>query len=246
MIKAIETKYKGYKFRSRLEARWAVFFDALGIKWEYEKEGFDLEEAGWYLPDFWLPDKQVWVEVKPRAPSESEGEKMRLLVAGTECYGGIFLTNIPESINDLRIERKAYEKNEPGYSAFQSDVPIEAKDAYLGFGEPEAIFKEKSFRHVECPVCGGEYVHFGAPIYQETDDYDAWEGRGSAIRIPMWCELEWHSWEVIFGFHKGYTFTRIENLTVMSDCLMTWLADGNQELVLTSLVAARSARFETR
>lgn len=54
-LKPIETKYKGYRFRSRLEARWAVFFDALGIAWEYEKEGFDLGEAGWYLPDFWLP-----------------------------------------------------------------------------------------------------------------------------------------------------------------------------------------------
>jgi len=39
-IKAIETVYNGYKFRSRLEARWAVFFDALGIEYEYEKEGF--------------------------------------------------------------------------------------------------------------------------------------------------------------------------------------------------------------
>ncbi len=39
-FKAIETLYKGYRFRSRLEARWAVFFDALGLKWEYEKEGF--------------------------------------------------------------------------------------------------------------------------------------------------------------------------------------------------------------
>lgn len=27
-IKAIDTYYKGYRFRSRLEARWAVFFDA--------------------------------------------------------------------------------------------------------------------------------------------------------------------------------------------------------------------------
>jgi hypothetical protein len=32
-IVAIPTRYKGYHFRSRLEARWAVFFDALGIKW---------------------------------------------------------------------------------------------------------------------------------------------------------------------------------------------------------------------
>ena len=47
MIKAIETQYKGYRFRSRLEARWAVFFDALQVRWDYELEGFDLGEMGW-------------------------------------------------------------------------------------------------------------------------------------------------------------------------------------------------------
>jgi hypothetical protein len=31
MLQAIETFYRGYRFRSRLEARWAVLFDALGI-----------------------------------------------------------------------------------------------------------------------------------------------------------------------------------------------------------------------
>ena len=42
-IKAIETMYKGYHFRSRLEARWAVFFDTLGIPWKYENEGYEKE-----------------------------------------------------------------------------------------------------------------------------------------------------------------------------------------------------------
>ena len=51
-MKAIETIYKGYRFRSRLEARWAVFFDALGIDWQYEVEGFELDNGEWYLPDF--------------------------------------------------------------------------------------------------------------------------------------------------------------------------------------------------
>lgn len=51
-IKPIETLYKGYRFRSRLEARWAVFFDALGVKWEYEPEGFELPSGKRYLPDF--------------------------------------------------------------------------------------------------------------------------------------------------------------------------------------------------
>lgn len=63
-LKAIETHYQGCLFRSRLEARWAVFFDALDIPWEYEKEGYDLGEAGWYLPDFWLPQQQCFFETK--------------------------------------------------------------------------------------------------------------------------------------------------------------------------------------
>ena len=67
MIKAIETRYKGYRFRSRLEARWAVFFEALGLKWEYEPEGFHTLE-GPYLPDFRVTTPQgkpIWYEIKP-------------------------------------------------------------------------------------------------------------------------------------------------------------------------------------
>lgn len=67
-VKAIETQYKGYRFRSRLEARWAVFFDALGLKWEYEPEGFELGAGVRYLPDFRVTSPQgivQWYEIKP-------------------------------------------------------------------------------------------------------------------------------------------------------------------------------------
>lgn len=80
-MQPVETRYRGYRFRSRLEARWAVFFDALGIKWEYEAEGFDLGALGWYLPDFWLVDMKMWVEVKPEAASPLEKEKVYKLSA---------------------------------------------------------------------------------------------------------------------------------------------------------------------
>jgi hypothetical protein len=64
----IETEYKGYKFRSRLEARWAVYFDAIGLQWQYEIEGFHLTNGDYYLPDFKITtiNKQTWwVEIKP-------------------------------------------------------------------------------------------------------------------------------------------------------------------------------------
>ncbi len=66
-IKAIPTEYKGYRMRSRLEARWAVFFDALELDWEYEAEGLLLPNGVKYLPDFLLhiPDSiSLFVEVK--------------------------------------------------------------------------------------------------------------------------------------------------------------------------------------
>jgi hypothetical protein len=77
-IRAIETEYQGYRFRSRLEARWAVYFDALGLRWDYEREGFDLDGT-YYLPDFWLPQVRMWAEVKPGAFEEDELRKAALL-----------------------------------------------------------------------------------------------------------------------------------------------------------------------
>lgn len=71
-FQAIPTRYRGYHFRSRAEARWAVFFDAAGIKFEYEPEGIKFGDGTCYLPDFWLPEFQMWFEVKGRDPSNEE------------------------------------------------------------------------------------------------------------------------------------------------------------------------------
>lgn len=62
-IKPIETLYNGYKFRSRLEARWAIFFDAIGLKYEYEMEGYNMDGLR-YLPDFYIPSLDRWFEIK--------------------------------------------------------------------------------------------------------------------------------------------------------------------------------------
>lgn len=82
-IKPIATQYKGYRFRSRLEARWAVFFDALGIEWQYEAEFYDLGAAGGYIPDFWFPKHKAWAEVKPTNLGFSELMKCFALAYGT-------------------------------------------------------------------------------------------------------------------------------------------------------------------
>lgn len=53
--KAIPTVYKGIQMRSRLEARWAAFFDFYQLKWQYEP--FDCD--GW-IPDFLVETKREW------------------------------------------------------------------------------------------------------------------------------------------------------------------------------------------
>lgn len=57
------TLYRDTMFRSRLEARWAAFFDLAGWRWDYEPCDFD----GW-TPDFRLNGvESIYAEVKPIA-----------------------------------------------------------------------------------------------------------------------------------------------------------------------------------
>lgn len=98
-MKAIQTRYGGCRFRSRLEARYAVLFDTLGIKWDYEPEGFEFPDGRRYLPDFWLhvPGKEgwgYWVEIKPLTPDAHEFELMKR-VSKASGHHGWFLVGTP-------------------------------------------------------------------------------------------------------------------------------------------------------
>lgn len=112
-IKAIETVYAGHRFRSRLEARWAVFFDAMGISWQYEAQGYELADrlgvldtTGTisYLPDFWLPEFELHAEVKGSLNDDELARTLTLAAALSSptggCGGGhdsLILGPIPEA-----------------------------------------------------------------------------------------------------------------------------------------------------
>lgn len=116
MIQAIETVYNGYRMRSRLEARWAVFFDAMGTKYEYEKEGFDLDGI-WYLPDFWLPELSLWVEIKPTAATDGEKKKAYLLAEKLNANACIVQGNPWVSTIELDLGKEIYPILEKDYKA---------------------------------------------------------------------------------------------------------------------------------
>lgn len=126
-IRSLPTTYDGVTFRSRLEARWAVFFDALGIEWVYEAEGFELSTGEWYLPDFWLPTfgGGMFVEVKPIGGDFSKARQL-----GADLGKAVwFAAGVPA----VRV----YTYNEPGHG---DSVGIPNADRAEGedrmYGEP--------------------------------------------------------------------------------------------------------------
>lgn len=140
-LKAIETIYAGHRFRSRLEARWAVFYDALGIPWNYEKEGYDLGPAGLYLPDFWLPEQKCWVEIKGDEPTPQESAKAEALSNATEKSVFIFFGPIP-------------------YPDPDTDN-LEFGEGAWGFIMSEAgIYWDNYLRWTRCLNCGALNVNF--------------------------------------------------------------------------------------
>ncbi|GHP00651.1 hypothetical protein KSF_106980 [Reticulibacter mediterranei] len=104
LLAAKPTIYGPYTFRSQLEARWAYFFDLLGIRYRYEPKLFCLRSDLWYLPDFWLPDHRCFVEIKGEQPEQRE--KMRLLARKVRVNVYTFFGDV--GVPDVACRRGAY------------------------------------------------------------------------------------------------------------------------------------------
>jgi len=82
-LTAIETTYNGIVFRSRMEARWAMFMDALGIAYEYEPDAFRIGGIS-YLPDFFIPHMDSFLEIKNPVMAESGRAKAEALAMASK------------------------------------------------------------------------------------------------------------------------------------------------------------------
>ncbi len=91
---SVPTLYKGIQFRSRLEARWAIFFDELGIEWDYEPETFQTK-YGYYMPDFFLPSINRWFIVKGKVLKNDEREKVEDVCVLTDSSAIIACGGLP-------------------------------------------------------------------------------------------------------------------------------------------------------
>ena len=162
-ITAINTEYNGYLFRSRIEARWAVFFDHVGLKYEYEKEGINLPFNGYYLPDFWLPELNIYIEVKGTYPTKIEKGKAQELAIESGCLVAILFGGIPSPDEDWW--RDHFEDYEGNYMLTFVDPSRYEYDEESGCPFPEFTqsFNSKNIGHtwgyndsfMLCDCCGG-------------------------------------------------------------------------------------------
>lgn len=91
-IVSIPTQYAGVNFRSRLEAKWAAFFDI--VKWDWEYEPCDFK--GW-IPDFVIQgEKPIFVEVKPIMKGERSFEAEADIERADIAYEALILGVSPQ------------------------------------------------------------------------------------------------------------------------------------------------------
>ena len=132
-MKPVDTEFRGYLFRSRLEARWAIFFDACGVDWEYEPEGYDLGEGLCYVPTFLLHvvdgrcGGDLFVDVKERM-TDLDALKINLFAKqgmppegeyGKSSTAVLVVGRLPEGDSEPEISndicQRAYDHEKPGF-----------------------------------------------------------------------------------------------------------------------------------
>lgn len=208
-MKAIETFYHGYHFRSRTEARWAVFFDALNVPYRYEMEGYDLDRV-WYLPDFWLPQQKCWVEVKPEKPNDEEALKASLLSIYTKTPVYIFFGDIwvPDrqckSAHKYDFSLKAAPDEQGirrGVLPFRLDAPNYIIALFYNFVRHGIYFLRESDQHLYCLYSDKLEDKLSSKLISEL-------GKHKEELIHLLSVKEGWTWTLLnaenFYYHDGY------------------------------------------
>jgi len=151
-----ETIYNGYRFRSRLEARWAVFFDKLRIPYQYEPEAFVCEDGSQYTPDFFLPNsylrdkdmKGLYLEIKYFGWNDPS-QRLYLHRIGTAMPNRnlVLICGDPVDATNTYEMKEGNEELSPGWDNYMMIVYCEK------CGVLKASF---SIQYMYCPCCDGK------------------------------------------------------------------------------------------
>ncbi len=167
-IKPIATRYGGLLFRSRLEARWALFFDRLHIPWEYEPQGFDVGGRP-YLPDFLLGlGRILWAEVKPSVGADPDGEERwrSFLDAQPEGTRGVLLTPMTGQGQQFLTVEKCGERGDFQLAEDECHMWLSCSEGYhfdlQQLGSTAGCAQCGETR--TCSSCDGTGLHKGGPV----------------------------------------------------------------------------------
>lgn len=193
-IKPIETVYNGYRFRSRLEARWAVFFDAAGIPYEYEPQGFILSDGTKYLPDFYLPWFKAFVEIKPQsikldedALAKAEEKCTLLFTDGPDC---IVLLCFGDPV-DMDIEVNCIAVHEPPFNGPITEPWCDQAAFIEG-----ATFDNEEWGYSKHCIS----IIVGIPNY--TDDIGITTSKGPNVLPGEFCGIAIDSRHRLYGYRS--------------------------------------------
>lgn len=88
----VKTYHNGIKMRSGLENRVANLLDTMKIKYEYEPKYFKLTNGSLYVPDFYLTDMKLFVEVKPFIEEDKANIKKMVCLCNDNKIEGLIIT----------------------------------------------------------------------------------------------------------------------------------------------------------
>jgi hypothetical protein len=172
--KAHPTFYGDVQFRSRLEARWAAWFDIAGWRWEYEPS----DDKGW-VPDFVLPASGIAVEVKP---IEWASKAQAILEIGARTD----LAKVRESTRMFVLVLGSF------------PIVIDSYEPIIG------MVVSKAIEHETCPIMGAKLVRGRNCLFDmrldDQDDYGAWFGSGEFMfrneRDPVHGDTLANAWRL--------------------------------------------------
>jgi hypothetical protein len=260
MLKAIETIYNGNKFRSRLEARWAVFFSNLNIDYLYELEGFDLN-GDWYLPEFFIPSWNCWIEIKPDKPvlydTENkiniEKREYRLCqLLAKESKKAVLLIGGDPWIDERNYDNSGKYKHDYQIAMFSSNYVVQRKnkknEEEIEFNLP--IYSDGNLKIDKCFYESDSYLYghlvknynehpeyFSAPVPKKYDTRNLIESDKEYYRRKFGQEN--HLWN--YGIVQNGLLFQIEDgvlgLSIFSDY------EKASTIIMTAFLKARQERF---
>ena len=151
------TWYNNYYFRSKLEAKWAVFFDLMKIRWEYEPEAFICADGSQYTPDFYLPHvflrdekRGLYLEIKPSS-FDGDDTYIKRISSSLKDRQLVLLVGDPmEAVLNVHINENRHEQLCPWWDNYS--VLIYCEDCHT----VKFVFDEGNYYF--CPTCkGGAY-----------------------------------------------------------------------------------------